>query len=241
MNLLHSIPLDVVEIEDESLVQLRPRNLNSVLGRIILPHQVSLLHGPDRAPLTLVAHALAAGAVLDGGRCLFLDSSGNYNPVLMRAMLGEISIEHVDRIIVGPLFGLVDLIEAIKAASTIDGLRVIVVDSLTGVLNMTGDAGSKERQRRLFGALQGLRASVNKNRIHVMLTDYSHNDWRTGEHRVVGGNVLEHSIDSSVYCSAIRRIEDGIILSVERSPVFPPPTSVAVKLGFRGPRSLNRR
>lgn len=228
-------------IEDEPLVRLRPRNLDHVLGRVIRPRQISLLHGPDRAPLTLVAHAVAAGGVLNGGRCVFLDSGGNYNPLLMRAMLGESSSESVNRIIVGPVFGLKDLTEAIKGIASVDDIRVIVVDSLTGVLNLTGDAGSRERQRSLFGALEELRGTVNSNRVHALLTDYSRNDWRTGERRVVGGNVLEHSIDTSVYCSTIRRIEDGIILSVERSPVFPPPTSVAVKLGIRGPRSLSRR
>ncbi len=236
-----SLPLNSVEFEDRPFVQLRPRQLDQTLGRVLLPSQVSLVHGPDRAPLTLVAHAVTAGVVSGGGRCLFLDSGGNYNPNLIRAMLGESDPESVGRIIVGPVFGLTDLTEALKTVKPSDGVLVVVVDSLTGVLNLTGDSGSKERQRDLFGALEELRRTVNSHGVHALLTDHSSNDWRTGERRVVGGNVLQHNIDTSVYCSWIRKIEDGILLTVERSPVFPPPTSVAVKLGVRGPRSPNRR
>lgn len=233
--------LDIMEFDAEPLVRLRPRQLDETVGRVILPAQVSLVHGPDRAPLTLVAHAVAAGVVAAGGRCLFLDSGGNYNPNLMRAMLGENDSESVGRIIIGPVFGLTDLTEALMTVKPCDGVLVIVVDSLTGVLNLTGDTGSKERQRQLFGSLVELRRTVNDYDLHALLTDYSSSDWRTGERRAVGGNVLQHNIDTSVYCSWIRKIEDGILLTVERSPVFPPPSSVAVKLGVRGPRSLNRR
>jgi hypothetical protein len=235
------MPLDAIDVKTETLVKLQPRQLDLVLGQVILSGQVSLVHGPEKAPLTLVAHAVTAGAVSGTGRCLFLDSGGRYNPKLMRAMLGDSALDLVGRIIIGPVFGLADLREAIKNVKPSDGVLVIVVDSLTGVLNLTGDAGSKERQRDLFGTLEELRGVVNELGLHVLLTDHSSGDWQTGERRPVGGNVLAHSIDTSVYCSWIRKVEDGILLTVERSPVFPPPASVAVKLGVRGPRSLSRR
>jgi hypothetical protein len=241
LRLLQSIPLDEIEAKVEPVMRLRPRQLDQVLGRVLIPGQVSLLHGPDRAPLTLVAHAVAAGAVSEGGRCLFLDSGGNYNPNLMRAMLAGGSSESVARIIVGPVLGLVDLREALKSIRLEDHLLVVVIDSLTAILNLTGDIGSKERQRDLFGVLEELRKAVNGLGFHALMTDFSSNDWSTGSRRAVGGNVLAHNIDTSAYCSWIRRVEDGILLTVERSPVFPPPSSVAVKLGVRGPRSLGRR
>lgn len=170
-----------------------------------------------------------------------MDSGGNYNPNLMRAMLSDVSSESVARIIVGPVLGLVDLREALRTIRSEDRLFAVVIDSLTAILNLTGDIGSKERQRDLFGVLEDLRKAVNGFGFHALITDFSSSDWSTGTRRAVGGNVLAHNVDTSAYCSWIRRVEDGILLTVERSPVFPPPSSVAVKLGVRGSRSLSRR
>ncbi|MGQ4912813.1 MAG: hypothetical protein ACP6KW_11635 [Candidatus Thorarchaeota archaeon] len=233
--------LDEMHVETSTLVRLSPRQLDATLGTVILPQQVSLIHGPERAPLTLVAHAIAAGGVLAGGRSVFLDSGGNYRPNLIRALLGTEATESVGRMVVAPVFGLPDVPTALEGIHGMGNVRVVVLDSLTGALNLSGDSGSKKRQRALFRVLELIRELVLTEAIHFVMTDYSSRDWKTGQVRIIGGNVLAHSIDTSVYCSAIRTIEDGILVSVERSPVIPLPDSVAIKIGFRGARSLKGR
>ena len=236
-----SQPLDELSVPQHSLVSLRPKQLDAALGPVIVPQQISLVHGPDRAPLTLIAHAVVAGGLPDGGRSVFLDSGGNYSPNLMRSLLSRDPSDTIGRIIVGPVFGLSDLSDAIENVFKMDNVRVIVLDSLTAVLNMTGDVGSKNRQRNLFRVLELLRGLVIEKDIHVLMTDYSQKDWKTGELKIIGGNVLTHGIDTSVYCSAIRDIDDGILVTVERSPVFPLPNPVAVKIGPKGSRPLGTR
>jgi hypothetical protein len=201
----------------------------------MLPNQISVLHSSEKKSLTTIAHAVAMGGLLDGGQSVFIDSGNKYSPQLMRGLLGK-DEDLVKNVIVGQVLELSDLQELAHGIACMRDVRVVVVDSLNGVLNLTGK-GSKERQRGLFHTLEILRTLVNDNHLHVTLTDHSSSH---GTAKPVGGNVLAHNVDTSVHVVSMDA-DDALKVQVERSPVHPLPTPVIVRLGLRGARTLRSR
>ncbi|NHI88124.1 MAG: hypothetical protein EAX87_01305 [Candidatus Thorarchaeota archaeon] len=232
-----SLPLDNIPVHEESLVRLRPRPLDETLGQVILPNQISLIHSSERKPLTTVAHAIVVGGVLNGGRSVFIDSGNNFSSPLTRALLGK-EAELLRNVIVGQVLELSDLQELAQGIGCMRDVRVVAVDSLTGILNLSGRIGSKGRQRALQHTLEILRILVNDNDLHVALTDHSSRDWDTGALKPVGGNVIAHGVDTTVHIASMNMAADGLRVQVERSPVHPLPDPVVVRLGLKGARTL---
>ena len=241
MRLPESLPLDNMNIDEQSLVKMRPRPLDDTLGQVILPNQISVLHSSERKSLTTIAHTVAVGGLLDGGQSVFIDSGNNFSPQLMRSLLGKKEEALFKNVIVGQVLELSDLQELSYGIATMRDVRVVVIDSLTGVLNLTGQPGTKGRQRGLFHTLEVLRTLVNDNNLHVTMTDHSSPDWSTGAQKPVGGNVLAHGVDTTVHVISIDAATDALKVQVERSPVHPLPTPVIVRLGLRGARTLRSR
>ncbi len=231
-----SLPLDNMTTDDKPLVRLKPKPLDNTLGQVILPNQISVLHSPEKKSLTTIAHTVAMGGLLDGGQSVFIDSGNNFSSQLMRGLLGK-DEALLKNVIVVPVLELSDLQELTHGIATMRDVRVVVIDSLTGVLNLTGKPGSKGRQRGLFHTLEVLRALVNDNNLHVTMTDHS----SPVALRPVGGNVLAHGVDTTVHVISIDSATDALKVQVERSPVHPLPTPVIVKLGHRGARTLRSR
>lgn len=232
-----SLPLEEMTFAEESLVRLKPLPLDNTLGRVILPNQISLIHSSERKPLTIIAHALAVGGVLDGGQSVFIDSGSNFSPTLIRALLGK-DEDLLKNVIVGQVLELADLQDLAQGIACMRDVRVVVVDSLTGVLNLSGSVGSKNRQRALHHTLEVLRILVNDNNLHVTLTDHSRRDWESGTTKPVGGNVVAHGVDTTVHIASMDIAQDGLRIQVERSPIHPLPGPVVVKLGLKGARTL---
>ena len=234
-----SLPLDEVPMIEEPLVRLMPRPLEDTLGRVILPNQISLIHSSERKPLTILAHAIAVGGVLDGGQSVYIDSGSNFSPHLMRALLGK-QEDLLKQVIVGQVLELDDLQELTRGIGCMRDARVVIVDSLTGVLNLSGRR-DKNRQRALHHTLEILRTLVNDNDLHVTMTDHSNRDWETGELKPVGGNVIAHGVDTTIHITSLDMATDGLRIQVERSPVHPLPSPVVVRLGLKGARTLRSR
>ncbi|KXH76463.1 MAG: hypothetical protein AM326_07020 [Candidatus Thorarchaeota archaeon SMTZ-45] len=232
-----SLPLEEMIFTGESLVRLKPKPLDNTLGRVILPHQISLIHSSERKPLTTLAHAIAAGGVLEGGQSVFIDSGTNFSPSLMRALLGK-DEDLLKNVVIGQVLELADLQDLAQGIGCMRDVRVVVVDSLTGVLNLSGRCDSKYRQRALHHTLEVLRILVNDNDLHVTLTDHSSMDWTSGTTRPVGGNVVAHGVDTTIHIASMDMAEDGLRIQVERSPVHPIPDPVVVKLSIKGARTL---
>lgn len=233
-----SLPLEEMTFVEESLVRLKPQPLDNALGRVILPNQISLIHSSERKPLTILAHAIAVGGVLDGGQSVFIDSGSNFSPNLIRALLGK-DEDLLKNVIVGQVLELTDLQDLAQGIGCMRNVRVVVVDSLTGVLNLSGTIGSKNRQRTLHHTLEVLRILVNDNNLHVTLTDHSSRDWESGTTKPVGGNVVAHGVDTTVHIASMDVAKDSLRIQVERSPVHPIPDPVVVKLGLKGARTLS--
>ncbi len=232
-----SLPLEEMKFVEESLVQLRPRPLDSTLGRVILPNQISLIHSSERKPLTTIAHAITAGGVLVGGQSVFIDSGNNFSPSLIRSLLGK-DEGLLKNVVVGQVLELADLQDLVQGIGCMRDVRVVVVDSLTGVLNLSGRGGPKDRQRALHHTLEVLRILVNDNDLHVTLTDHSSLDWESGITKPVGGNVVAHGVDTTIHIASMAMPEDSFRIQVERSPIHPIPDPVVVKLGLKGARTL---
>jgi len=235
-----AVPLDSIDIATEPVTRLVPRQLDRVLGQLLVPGQVSLIHGPDRSPLTTIAHAVAVGAVKSGGRSIYLDSGSNYSSTLARALCNR-SVSPEDllkEISVGLVMSLADLEGMVLQVSSMEGITMVVVDSLTGVLNLTGAPRSKGRQRKLFATLEVLRGVVNDSNIHLFITDHSARKWNSGTPSPIGGNIIAHGVDSFVRVDRLSVKEDMFRLEVERSPVNPVDKGVVVLIGSNGIKSI---
>jgi len=234
-------PLDSLEEVTESLIRIHPRILNDTIGKIFLPQQISLFHGKERAPLSILAHTLSVSAArIENSICVFLDSGTNYSPNLIRSLCESKheSEEILQRIVVGPILSLDDVVEKFEQLQQMGNISLIVLDSLTGALNLTGAPGSLGRQRTLFSALEEIRRVINKLNVHVMITDHSSRDWSSGAPTPIGGNVLAHAVDSVVFVDRLRQGDKLVRILIERSTVFSNPPGVIVKVGPRGVRSI---
>jgi hypothetical protein len=134
--------------------------------------------------------------------------------------------------------GLLDVVEMLDNLDQLSDVLVIILDSLTGSLNLTGAPGTRGRQRELFHTLEKLRETANKINSHVLITDHSSKNWNTGEYSPIGGNVLAHAVDNVV---RIVRLQEGVNLiriQVERWIAPEKPPGIIVKADSRGIRLM---
>ncbi|MFX1260656.1 MAG: hypothetical protein ACFFAZ_01080 [Promethearchaeota archaeon] len=223
------MPLDSLDFETQSTISLTPRQLDDLLGGILVPEQLSLLHGPERSPLTLLAHAIAiAAAELDTGHAVYIDSGSNYSPTLARVMcISKNKVSKIlSRVVVGRVLSLSDLEKLGKTIPDLGCVSVIVLDSLTGVLNLSGAPGSAGRQRELFHCLEVLRELVNDIGAHLLMTDHSSRSWSLGRPTPIGGNVLAHAVDSVVRVDRLDVGKNLIRVLVERSTAVSEPQAL---------------
>ena len=236
------VPLETLDIPTESMIRFTPRVLEQSFGSIVLPRQISLLHGPERAPLSIVAHGVAVSAArsLPDAKCVFLDSGTNYSPSLVRSICPSTNdaAEVLKRIVVGQVMGLSDIETAMDMLLELANISVIILDSLTGALNLTGAPGTKGRQRELFHTLDSIRKAVNTFDAHAMITDYSSKNWISGEPTPIGGNVLSHAVDSVVRIDRLRTNENLIRILTERCAASKNPPSIIVRADSKGMRSM---
>jgi RecA/RadA recombinase len=134
--------------------------------------------------------------------------------------------------------GLSDVEHMMEMLSELNKVSVIVLDSLTGALNLTGSPGTKGRQRELFHTLEVIRTAVNKYNAHALITDYSSKNWVSGEATPVGGNVLSHAVDSVVRVDRLRTNESLIRILTERCTASKNPPSIIVRADSKGIRSM---
>jgi KaiC/GvpD/RAD55 family RecA-like ATPase len=123
----------------------------------------------------------------------------------------------LSRIVVGEVMSLSDLENLSTSIHDLGNVSIIVLDSLTGVLNLSGAPGSAGRQRELFHSLEVLRGLVNELGTHLMMTDHSTRNWSSGRPTPIGGNVLAHAVDSVVRVDRLDVGKNLVRVLVERS------------------------
>ena len=232
------VRLDEASDHGQPLVRLSPDQLNTLLAPIIVERQLTLVHGNERGLLTLLAHELASGAVRAGGTCIFLDSGTNCRPRLLRSLLRDCPRGALQRVVVGRVLSLSDLEDRLQRVAGVPGASLVVLDSLTGVLNLSVPPGTRGRQRRLFRALEAVRNVLLDSGLHMVATDHSSKHPLTGESRVVGGNVLSHAVDSMVRIDMVDPASGFVRVTVERAPVRLQCPSVVVRVDSTGLHSI---
>lgn len=232
------VPLDAIKVNHSSVTKLRPQPLDSLLGPLLVGGQMSVVYGPERAPMTALAHVALVGAVRNGRKALYLDSGKNFSPQLVRTLSRDLGESALLDISIGNVMSLSDLN---KAALSAVGFSIVVLDSLTGVLNLSGAPGAKGRQRELFSTLDMLRMMVNQHGSHLLMTDHSTREWSSGAEKPIGGNVLAHAVDSVVRVDSQEGVRDAVRVLVERSASVASPEAVVIRLGKKGAWSLMGR
>jgi hypothetical protein len=230
--------LDDIPIEEPSNIAIRPAQLNLLLKSILVPSQITLIHGQLRSPMTILSHEIAIGSIRSGKNTMYLDSGTNFKPTLARKIAGEEYAKDLKNLIVANIMGLDDVEDIVTSVAS--KYPIIIIDSLTGALNLNLPPGSKKRQQRLFSTLETLRESIMETSSHLIITDHSSRDPITGESRPVGGNVLQHSIDSMVRISSFENRGETYQIKIERSPNIQTPESLLVRMGDFGIRPLRR-
>ncbi|MBD3406885.1 MAG: hypothetical protein GF411_12280 [Candidatus Lokiarchaeota archaeon] len=230
---------DVDDIENP-IIRLYPEVLHRSVGRLLLPGQISLLYGETKAPLTRLAHFITC-SIAEKHQVLFLDSSNNYNASLVKRYLERFQNRRdvLENILVGKVLSLSDLVNLTEQVDEIQNLRCIVLDSLSGVLNLSGSPGAIERQRFLFKTLHVMRKLVNLTDIHFVSTSYSTQDWDTGERRPIGGNVLAHNLDSILRVNIIDEKKKILQIEIERSSMPTNHDIFALKSSISGFRTIS--
>lgn len=233
-----SIPLDSVNIPDEPILKLSPKPLDAVLGAILLPQAITVIHGQEKAPMTILAHAIAIAGAKDG-YSVFLDSGNNYDPTLVRKIYSKKANTEVilSSIFVKRVLDLNTMEGLTKAILTMKNVKIVVLDSLTQLLNLSGDPCTKKRQRTLYRALEIFRDMVNQNVIHLVMIDHSIRNWQTQQVNPIGGNVLVHAVDSIVRVDRLG-IDEHVRILIERSPVIQSTRSIIVKINQQGIRTI---
>lgn len=235
------IPLESIEEQSQSLIRLSPRVLKDSIGDILLPQQISLFHGPERAPLSIIAHSIAVSAARTNDHiCVFLDSGSNYSPHLVRSLCDSTTESKIilERIVIGQVLGIDDVVEKFEMLKQMGKISIVILDSLTGALNLTGPPGTRGRQRSLFAALDSIRRVNNSLDAHFMITDHSSRNWISGEPTPIGGNVVSHAVDSVVLVDRLRSGDDLVRILIERSTTPSPPPGVIIRAGSKGIRSI---
>ncbi len=235
------LPLESIDTITEPQIRLRPRILNNTIGGLFVSQQISLFHGPERAPLSLLAHTvIVSAAKMKSASCVFLDSGTNFSTPLVKSLCHskDESSQVLEKIVIAPVLGLADIVEKVEMLQDLGEVSIVVLDNLTGALNLTGAPGTKGRQRNLFGALDSVRRVINGLDTHVMITDHSSRNWTSGQPTPIGGNVLSHAVDSVVQVDRLRQGEDVVRLLVERCALPSIQPGVIVKIGTKGIRSI---
>ena len=235
------LPLESFDAITEPQIRLRPRILNNTIGELFVSQQISLFHGSERAPLSILAHAvIVSAAKMNTASCVFLDSGSNYSTTLVKSLCQskDEASQVLEKIVVAQVLGLADVVEKIEMLENLGEVSLVVLDNLTGALNLTGAPGTKGRQRNLFGALDSIRRVINKLDTHVMITDHSSQNWTSGQSIPIGGNVLSHAVDSVIQVDRLRQGDDVARILVERCTLPSTPPGVIVKIGAKGIRSI---
>ncbi len=228
---------------NEHRFSLLPRKLDTTLGSLLLPQQITVMHGTERAPMSVIAHAVCLAATKNEYRAVYLDSGNNYSPGLTRRLLDywKMSREVTERLAVARLKDLHIIKEIADDIREMEDVAIIVVDSLTAALNLTAPPSSKDRQRLLFSVLESLRGLVNDTDSHLLLTDHSSIDWKRGERKPLGGNVIQHGVDSIVSITPLD-VEKGMVsIMVDQTPVVPVPNGAVFRIDHRGIRTIKTR
>ena len=131
-----------------------------------------------------------------------------------------------------------DVVEKVRMLRDFGEVSLVVLDNLTAALNLSGDPGSRSRQRALFGALDAIRRVINDIDAHVMITDHSSRNWTSGQPTPIGGNVLSHAVDSVIRVDRLRKGEDVVRILVERCILPSCPPGVILRVGSKGVRSI---
>lgn len=229
-----AIPLEQLRTNDELNIPLKPHVLNSVFQ--LHGHMITLIHGPDRAPLTIFAHHLAVQVAKTGNSIVFLDSGKNYSPRIIRSMCKNPnkSEEIMKLVHFSNILNLEDIQLFRESLNAINSLSLLIIDNLTTLLNLSGDPGSRERQHSLFKTLEILRELANSNDIHIILTGHSKRDWDSGKIIPVGGNILTHDIDWSLLVKFLEGTRDQYRILVEKSPLQKSFRAIVVRIGKKG-------
>jgi hypothetical protein len=239
----------MISHENSPVVQLKPNPLDRVFGAVLAPKTISLVHGPEQAPLTMLAHSvIVAGARMGGGA--YLDSGDHYKPNIVRAMClrGEEPESILKSIRYRNHIEMKYMDEFVEQLGMMHDVKVVIIDSLNRLLNRRGELVSKQRQRDLFHLLHILRLMANRTGMHIMMTDHSVLPWQTViteetreedlERMPIGGNVLSHGIDTVVRMIRLTDKKTGVKLKdhfrvlVERTPVVSLPRSVVVRMNM---------
>jgi RecA/RadA recombinase len=232
------VPLESLSAPQNLEIRFTPRVLDNTFGPLVQPRSISVLHGDERAPLSIIAHTIAVSVAKTSPdvKCIFLDSGSNYSPSLVRSLSSDNGL--LERILVGNVMGLSDVVRMIENLDPLSYVPIIILDSLTGALNLTGAPGTKGRQRELFSALETLRETANKFNSHVLITDHSSKNWNTGEYTPVGGNVLAHGVDNVVRIDRLREGDNLIRIQVERWITSEKPPAIIVRADSKGIRLM---
>lgn len=218
----------------ERLVKLRPEQLDAIVGPVFADSQISVFHGPERGLLTEMAHIIALGGVYAGNRSLYLDAGAGFSPDLLRRFGKTIEADQaLAKIQVGKILSLAELESAVEYAGTHD-FRIVVVDSLTSAMNLSGKPMTKKIHRKLYSSLEKLRAEVNKHGLHLMMTAYS----SKGAKKAIGGNVLAHAIDSSIRMEKLDVADYAVRMLLQFSPTSNSEQAVVVHLSPCGLESM---
>lgn len=235
---LERIRLDELDSGNGRRLIMRSPQLNMLLGKQIIQGQISLLHGPNRAPLSFLSHLVVIDSLRSNGAgvAVFLDSGNNYHPLLARRLCGKRDNPSrlLSRLVVAKILSLSDLEDTAENLESLESIHLVVLDNLTGVLSLSGAPGSKRRQRLLFRTLEILRKMVNELDVHLLMTDHSSRNWTSGRSIPIGGNILAHAVDSVLRVDRLDSTKDLIRVFVERSPIVPPSESVIVRIGHEG-------
>ncbi len=235
--------LDNIDNSPSVRIRIRPRQLDRVFGKILVPNQISVLHGKERRPMTHLSHMIAVAYAKAGLRAYYVQSGKSYRPHLVRLMLkNESDIDSLLRLIsLAPVMNIEDLEHFSSYLKRKDTAGIIILDSLTSLLNLSTKPGTKDRARKLFKILSILRDIVNTNDLHVLLTDHSNTDWQTGQYVPQGGNVLLHAVDTVMKIDRLEVDDESISISIERTSIVPSPSGVLVRLTETGATSLRSR
>ena len=86
---VEGINLDQLTDKDAQLFPLRPRILDSTLGNLLIPKQITVLHGTERAPMSIIGHSICLAAARSGTKAVYLDSGNNYSHDVSRQILNS--------------------------------------------------------------------------------------------------------------------------------------------------------
>ncbi len=193
--------------------------LDRFLGRLLVPGEISVLHGDSRAILSVLAHHIAVAAAARPSTVIYLDSGLSFSPRLVRRIAPSDlqSDDLLSRMAIGRVLSLSDFEELVTRGCQRDDVALIVVDSLAGVLNLSTTPATRTRQRQLFDAISRVRSDVSSSAVHLLLLDHSVVDWSNRTLLPLGGLTLAHAVDTIV--SAVRVSQSGglVRLAVEKS------------------------